>query len=465
MAKLLCIVALLLCFSAVIGNALLIPPTRPVASYSEITAQQMMLLSGSAYATPPGICDPKYEATKNFLVTHRFSSSYKGIPLAGLAGVNFIKRRITLVFKGTGSAQQLIHEFTQFNGVTFNSQYPNVKVNSYFRAAQLSMFTQAKAALLDLQQKYPTYQLYMSGHSLGGAIATIMAFDFYTQNLLIRNDPVLYSFGQPRAGNYEFAKQFDKFIPTAYRIVNGRDVVAHVPPCNTALFRRGCITGSKQNNYHHGIEIWYKDGMPSVNPNAYIESVMAEEETEVNPAVEEKFNEGVQNEEQEIELQGNPDEIALEPETELENESELDEPLEPESSDDELLNESELENGVTPQFETQKEQDEEFTMDVTTTFNGVITRKTTTDRSINLHFTIQSNSDSAANEQFDGELEQLAAETLDEDGAEISSYQQCAGDAQACSNTLLFKTSIDDHRRYFGMNVSEFCKGVWNQKA
>ena len=62
-------------------------------------------------------------------------------------------------------------------------------------------------------------KIWMTGHSLGGALA-ILAADRY------RNVQGVYTYGAPRVGDRSFRSHFS--LP-AYRIVNGSDIVTHVP--------------------------------------------------------------------------------------------------------------------------------------------------------------------------------------------------------------------------------------------
>lgn len=72
----------------------------------------------------------------------------------------------------------------------------------------------------------PLPQIYISGHSLGGAIATLAAYE------VSRAHPdrhvVLYTFGSPRVGNAQFCRQFDKEVPCMWRIENEK-VPLHTP--------------------------------------------------------------------------------------------------------------------------------------------------------------------------------------------------------------------------------------------
>lgn len=63
-------------------------------------------------------------------------------------------------------------------------------------------------------------ELYVTGHSLGGAVATILAAYFFEQGF----KPLLYTFGSPRVGNTAFTQYYnDKF--THFRHVNDFDII------------------------------------------------------------------------------------------------------------------------------------------------------------------------------------------------------------------------------------------------
>ena len=71
--------------------------------------------------------------------------------------------------------------------------------------------------------------LWITGHSLGAALACLATARF----LLEQRHPVagLYTFGQPRCGDPEFARTFDsEFCEKTFRFVNDDDIVTRVPP-------------------------------------------------------------------------------------------------------------------------------------------------------------------------------------------------------------------------------------------
>jgi hypothetical protein len=73
----------------------------------------------------------------------------------------------------------------------------------------------------------PMKPVFIAGHSRGGAFATLAAAGWAQA----RTVPVaaLYTFGQPRVGNVEFARHFNTFGIPYYRLINERDAVANVP--------------------------------------------------------------------------------------------------------------------------------------------------------------------------------------------------------------------------------------------
>ncbi|NJN32836.1 MAG: lipase family protein [Synechococcales cyanobacterium RM1_1_8] len=77
-------------------------------------------------------------------------------------------------------------------------------------------------------QQNRSLPLWMTGHSLGAALATLA-----TAYLREKDQPVqgLYSFGSPRVGDRTFARHFDSdFGDKTFRIVNKNDIVTRLPP-------------------------------------------------------------------------------------------------------------------------------------------------------------------------------------------------------------------------------------------
>lgn len=71
-------------------------------------------------------------------------------------------------------------------------------------------------------------QLFVTGHSLGGALAVLCVLDAAANTAY--KDPVMYSFGSPRVGNPKFAEVYNEAVSRSVRIVNTNDIVPLLPP-------------------------------------------------------------------------------------------------------------------------------------------------------------------------------------------------------------------------------------------
>ncbi|KAK9813862.1 hypothetical protein WJX73_002319 [Symbiochloris irregularis] len=77
-------------------------------------------------------------------------------------------------------------------------------------------------------------KFYVTGHSLGGALATLAAFSFatgaeeagYKDSATGGPLPIAcYTFGAPRTGNHTFAREYEGLVPDTWHIINDQDAV------------------------------------------------------------------------------------------------------------------------------------------------------------------------------------------------------------------------------------------------
>lgn len=70
-----------------------------------------------------------------------------------------------------------------------------------------------------------------SGHSLGGAMATLAAYDIRTslQAQTISNVEVAcYTFAAPRTGNHAFARYYKTVVPDTWSVINDQVRIRHL---------------------------------------------------------------------------------------------------------------------------------------------------------------------------------------------------------------------------------------------
>ncbi|XP_017975190.1 PREDICTED: uncharacterized protein LOC18602863 isoform X4 [Theobroma cacao] len=75
------------------------------------------------------------------------------------------------------------------------------------------------------------WQVYVTGHSLGGALATLLALELSSSQLAKHGaiSVTMYNFGSPRVGNRRFAEVYNEKVKDSWRIVNHRDIIPTVP--------------------------------------------------------------------------------------------------------------------------------------------------------------------------------------------------------------------------------------------
>jgi len=101
-------------------------------------------------------------------------------------------------------------------------------VHGGFAHAFDEVFKQVRDAVEKLSQGM-TPRLFITGHSLGGALAVLATAVLHFQ--FSRKIAALYTYGQPRVGDSHFSKAFDQELgAVTFRYVNDLDIVPHVPP-------------------------------------------------------------------------------------------------------------------------------------------------------------------------------------------------------------------------------------------
>eukprot|EP00162_Nutomonas_longa_P021708 comp4677_c0_seq2/m.3466 comp4677_c0_seq2/g.3466 ORF comp4677_c0_seq2/g.3466 comp4677_c0_seq2/m.3466 type:complete len:179 (-) comp4677_c0_seq2:2-538(-) len=115
-----------------------------------------------------------------------------------------------------------------------------VGVHTGFRDSYVSMQAEVHTSIKNLLQQYPSAEVFVTGHSLGGAQAMLCSFDL-AYSLGIPN--TVYTYGEPRVGNKPFADLVNKYV-NVWRFVNMRDIVPHLPFVDGMGF------------YHETTEIW-----------------------------------------------------------------------------------------------------------------------------------------------------------------------------------------------------------------
>lgn len=101
---------------------------------------------------------------------------------------------------------------------TAESLWPKVKVHPGFWEAFIVVKPDVEREL----NKRPNLPLYITGHSLGGALAVVATYALDGDRIA-----ATYTFGGPRVGNLQFGQRIKSPV---YRVINASDIVPRLPP-------------------------------------------------------------------------------------------------------------------------------------------------------------------------------------------------------------------------------------------
>ncbi|KAJ4956496.1 hypothetical protein NE237_013279 [Protea cynaroides] len=173
--------------------------------------------------------------------------------LQGFVGVAQDLNAIVIAFRGTQehSLQNWIEDlFWKQLDLNYPGM-PDAMVHHGFYSAYHN--TTLRPAVLDAVKKarqlYGDIGIMVTGHSMGGAMASFCALDLAVNHgaRIIQ----LMTFGQPRIGNSDFASYLSKHVPNTIRIVNDHDIVPHLPPYYSHF--------PKKTYTHFAREVWLFD--------------------------------------------------------------------------------------------------------------------------------------------------------------------------------------------------------------
>ncbi|XP_028793289.1 uncharacterized protein LOC114748995 isoform X1 [Neltuma alba] len=155
------------------------------------------------------------------------------------------RKRLVVAFRGTEQAKwkdlrtDLMLAPTGLNPERIGGDFKQeVQVHSGFLTAYdsvrtriISLIRLAIGYIDDHSEPPHKWHVYVTGHSLGGALATLLALEL-SSNQLVKKGAIyvtMYNFGSPRVGNRRFAEVYNEKVKDSWRVVNHRDIIPTVP--------------------------------------------------------------------------------------------------------------------------------------------------------------------------------------------------------------------------------------------
>lgn len=219
------------------------------STYQETKAISAMQFSAAAYCKYETLdmwqCGPHCQGNQGFKEVKRLYSSNSHT--FGYTGYDTATNRIVVAFRGT-NGPDLANWSTNFDGkLTPYPFLPTGKAHNGFLSAFKEVQEQMRANLRELQKNHLSASYLITGHSLGGALATLAALDIYFELAIPPSRIEVYTFGQPRAVDDVLSNEMMALFPDNFhRVTHYDDAVVHIPI-------------RYQGFKHVGEEIWYPD--------------------------------------------------------------------------------------------------------------------------------------------------------------------------------------------------------------
>ena len=137
---------------------------------------------------------------------------------------------IVVSFRGSQYPRNWFGPFGDFNFQQEDAALLGMtgKLHRGFYSGLQAVYPQVKAAVKAMQNDDNTKPVFLSGHSLGGALAVLTAALFEKQGMPVRS---IYTSGQPRIGDATFVSQLVPVLgEKLFRLVQENDIVARLPP-------------------------------------------------------------------------------------------------------------------------------------------------------------------------------------------------------------------------------------------
>lgn len=181
--------------------------------------------SGTLVTCPAKTC-PLVEEARARTVSE--FENMKGADDTGFVAVDDAARLIVLSFRGSRSAANLYADMRM--DLSDTDLCRACKVHKGFWNAWVGIRDDITALALRMTENYPDFRFAITGHSLGGALATLAAGALRDVNDDLRERIELYSFGSPRVGDMATVHYLTTQSSRSYRVTNRLDVIPRLPP-------------------------------------------------------------------------------------------------------------------------------------------------------------------------------------------------------------------------------------------
>lgn len=140
------------------------------------------------------------------------------------------KTKNIIVFRGTQRVEEWLYNF-----YARQRDYSNPVSGEYFGKIHKGFIANYDSIIDPIPREIakkldPSVPCYITGHSLGAALAVIASIDLASNIPALKPQIQLYTYAGSRVGNPTFGRIHTKHIPNHYRVINLADLVPLLPP-------------------------------------------------------------------------------------------------------------------------------------------------------------------------------------------------------------------------------------------
>uniref|UniRef100_A0A0N5ASJ4 Lipase_3 domain-containing protein n=1 Tax=Syphacia muris TaxID=451379 RepID=A0A0N5ASJ4_9BILA len=209
-------------------------PTIKGRRYTDKLGRSLYALALASKSPDPKQCLTNTRPDVKILKQYEVECDASHNKCAGMLAVSEAAKSLYIVYRTTKEIKQLLTELVH----TIVAQLGAWEkfeagggVITYFHSAFEKLFKEGgmRSELLKMKEKYPGYKVWVTGHSLGGSLASITALYLANKTVFPADRIRLVTFGEPRTGNLAFAKAVEDSLKFRFRVVHRDDVITNIP--------------------------------------------------------------------------------------------------------------------------------------------------------------------------------------------------------------------------------------------
>lgn len=144
--------------------------------------------------------------------------------------VDHDKKTINIVFKGSDDLNDILQDLKTIKRCAFKDDDSSIHAGFIDILTTEAVHEDVLRTTISILKDLPEYELFITGHSLGGALATV--FGYYISKKIEKTINII-TFGSPRVGDFKFYENFNKIQNISLlRVVNDNDIIVSLPKIN-----------------------------------------------------------------------------------------------------------------------------------------------------------------------------------------------------------------------------------------